>query len=204
VCNKVHKCKTEWQTKNWSKRAVTNEAKSIRIILTNVDNRRTMPRLQINTYLLPKWAYDTKQHWQKQTIKCDHQNWYDYDITHMCNTQYEKKRMIRLIISFDTICIHKDHNEANTVRKSNKITCNKPFRINSDRNMLRIWLNSQQIMIIWTKRTYWCCFLGQHRGHRHWWYVGGVWTVASKSITMLASFSFLLSSCQGLLIWKLL
>ena len=53
-------------------------------------------------------------------------------------------------ISFDTICIHKDHNEANTVRKSNKITCNKPFRINSDTNMLRIWLNFQQIMIIWT------------------------------------------------------
>ena len=57
-------------------------------------------------------------------------------------------RMMRLIISFDTICVHKDHNKANTVRKSNKITCNKPFRINSDTNMLRIQLNSQQIMII--------------------------------------------------------
>ena len=77
VCNKVHKSKTEWQTKKQSKRAVANKAKSIRIILTNVDNRRTMPRLQINTYLLTKWAYDTKQCWQKQTIKCDHQNWYD-------------------------------------------------------------------------------------------------------------------------------
>jgi hypothetical protein len=73
----------------------------------------------------------------------------------MCNTQHWKMRMMRLIPSFDTICVHKDLNKANTVRKSNKITCNKPFTINSDTNMLRIWLNSQQIMIIWTKRTYW-------------------------------------------------
>ena len=49
-----------------------------------------MPRLQINTYIITKWAYDTKQRWQKQTMKCDNQTCYDYEITHMCNTQHKK------------------------------------------------------------------------------------------------------------------
>ena len=69
MCNKVHKCKTERQIKNATKRAVTNEAKMFRDIQTNVDNRRRMPRLQINIYLLTKWEYDMKQCWCKHTMK---------------------------------------------------------------------------------------------------------------------------------------
>ena len=68
--NKIRMCATRFtnarqnnKLKMQAKERLLIKQKHSREILTNVDNRRRMPRLQINTFLLTKWANEMKQCW---------------------------------------------------------------------------------------------------------------------------------------------